>query len=297
MEGAGGDEEDVVGLYRAVLGGHHCALDQRQQVTLHALAGHIPASAAIAGADLVDLVEEDDAGILHEADGLAHDLLFVQQLVGFLGDEDVVRFLHRHAARLGLATKGLAQHVRQVHHANAGTGHAGQLEAGHLRLGADLDLDFLVIKVTLAQLLAEAVTGGRAGAAANEGIEHPLFRQHMGLGLHFLAAQLAHQRDAGLHKVADDLFHITADIADLGELGGFHLDERRIGETCQAAGNLGLADARGSDHENVLRQNLLAHRAFQLLAAPAVAQGNGHGALGILLPDDIAVELGDDFPG
>jgi hypothetical protein len=34
-----------------------------------------------------------------------------------------------------------------------------------------------------------------------------------------------------------------------------------------------------------------------LLAAPAVAQGDGHGALGGWLPDDVVVELGDDFLG
>src|SRR5690606_41033231 len=35
----------------------------------------------------------------------------------------------------------------------------------------------------------------------------------------------------------------------------------------------------------------------QLLAAPAVAQGDGDGALGVGLADDVAVELGDDLAG
>jgi hypothetical protein len=38
MEGAGGHEQDVIGLDHAVLGGHRRAFDQRQQVALHALA-------------------------------------------------------------------------------------------------------------------------------------------------------------------------------------------------------------------------------------------------------------------
>ena len=38
MERAGGDEQDVVGLDRAVLGRDRGAFDQRQQVALHALA-------------------------------------------------------------------------------------------------------------------------------------------------------------------------------------------------------------------------------------------------------------------
>ena len=68
MEGARGDEQDVVGLHRPVLGRDRRALDQRQQVALHALAADIAAVAALAGADLVDLVEEDDAVVLGRGD-------------------------------------------------------------------------------------------------------------------------------------------------------------------------------------------------------------------------------------
>ena len=65
VEGAGGDEQDVVGLHRAVLGRDRRALDDRQQVALHALARDVGAVArALAAGDLVDLVEEDDAGLL-----------------------------------------------------------------------------------------------------------------------------------------------------------------------------------------------------------------------------------------
>jgi len=34
-----------------------------------------------------------------------------------------------------------------------------------------------------------------------------------------------------------------------------------------------------------------------LLAPPAVAQGDGHGALGIVLADDVVVQLGNNLPG
>ena len=34
-----------------------------------------------------------------------------------------------------------------------------------------------------------------------------------------------------------------------------------------------------------------------LLAAPAVAQGDGDRALGVVLADDVAVEFGNDFAG
>ena len=64
VEGAAGDEQDVVGLDRAVLGRDGGALDQRQQVALHALAADVRTHAALARADLVDLVEEHDAVLL-----------------------------------------------------------------------------------------------------------------------------------------------------------------------------------------------------------------------------------------
>ena len=67
VEGARGDEQHVVGLHRPVLGRDGGALDQRQQVALHALAGDVGAGAVGAGGDLVDLVDEDDAAVLGRA--------------------------------------------------------------------------------------------------------------------------------------------------------------------------------------------------------------------------------------
>ena len=60
MERAGRDEQDMVGLHRAVFGGDRGPLDQGQQVALDAFAADA-AAAHVADRDLVDLVEEDDA--------------------------------------------------------------------------------------------------------------------------------------------------------------------------------------------------------------------------------------------
>ena len=54
-------------LHRPVLGRDRRALDQRQQVALHPLAGDVGAAGLGAGADLVDLVDEDDAVLLDRA--------------------------------------------------------------------------------------------------------------------------------------------------------------------------------------------------------------------------------------
>jgi hypothetical protein len=86
--------------------------------------------------------------------------------------------------------------------------------------------------------------------------------------------------DGHVDQVADDGIHILAHIAHLGELGGFDLDERRIGQAGQAARNLGFAHACGADHEDVLGGDFVPQRLIDLLPAPAVAQRNGHGPLG-----------------
>ena len=64
MERARSDEKDVVGLHHAVARGDRRALDQRQQVALHALARDVGARDLAAARDLVDLVEEHDAVLL-----------------------------------------------------------------------------------------------------------------------------------------------------------------------------------------------------------------------------------------
>jgi hypothetical protein len=71
----------------AVLGADHRALDQRQQVALHALAADVGAVAFGALGDLVDLVDEDDAVLLAGLDRLLADLVLVDQLAGLLLDQ------------------------------------------------------------------------------------------------------------------------------------------------------------------------------------------------------------------
>ena len=108
---------------------------------------------------------------------------------------------------------------------------------------------------------------------------------------------LARQLDGGIRQVAHDGFHVAADIADLGKFGGFYLDERCIGQPCQPSCNLGLADTGRADHEDVLRGDFSTQWIIHLHAAPAIAQGNGDGALGGILADDVLVQFLDNFSG
>ena len=92
MESARGNEQDVIGLHRPVLGRDRRAFDQRQEIALHALARDVGAAASSPRArDLVDLVEEDDAVVLDVVDRLPDDRFVVEQLVGFFGDQQVMR--------------------------------------------------------------------------------------------------------------------------------------------------------------------------------------------------------------
>ncbi len=59
--------------------------------------------------------------------------------------------------------------------------------------------------------------------------------------------------------------------------------------------DLGLADAGGSDHQDVLGRDFVAQLGRDILPAPAVAQRDRDRALGVVLADDIAIELGDDL--
>ena len=65
----------------------------------------------------------------------------------------------------------------------------------------------------------------------------------------------------------------------------------------EPARDFGLAHAGRADHDDILRGDLLAQRRFDLLPAPAVAQGYGHRALGFGLADDVPVKFSDGFLG
>ena len=111
----------------------------------------------------------------------------------------------------------------------------------------------------------------------------------------FLHGLFAVALDGDFHQIADDRVHIAAHIAHLGELGRLDLDEGRVGEPRQTAGDLGLAYAGRADHQDVLGGDLALQRLRHLGAPPAVAQRHGHGLLGLALADDVLVEFGDDL--
>ena len=127
-------------------------------------------------------------------------------------------------------------------------------------------------------------------------VQHPLFRDFAGLDLDFLFFFFFDHVYREVREVADDRLDIPPDVAHFSEFGSFDLDKRRLRQFGEATRNFGLADAGGADHDDILRHDLLAQILGNLLAPPAVTQRDGDGALGFLLPDDIAVKLRNNLP-
>ncbi|MNO80688.1 hypothetical protein D3C76_719020 [compost metagenome] len=301
------DEQDMVGLDHAQFGVDGAAFDQRQQVALNALAGHIGAADVAALGHFVDFVDEHDTVLFNRFQGLGLELFFVDQAARFFLADHLQRFLDLELARLALALAHVGEQVLQL------VGHLfharrrGNLDAHGIR---HFDLDFLVVQLAFAQALAEQLAGvgiaaGLRGFFAEagdprlrqQGVEDAVFGGVFGAVAHADDLLLAEHLQRGIGQVADDRFDVTAYIADFGELGRFDLDERRVGQLGQAAGDFGLADTGRADHQDVLRRHLGTQLGRQLHAPPAVAQGDGHGALGVVLADDVAVEFVDDLAG
>src|SRR5262249_14187392 len=159
------------------------------------------------------------------------------------------------------------------------------------------DLDFLVVELAGAQLLAERVLGRGAGILTDQGVDYTLLGVLLRARLHVLALPFARLRDCDFDEIAHDLLDVAADIAHFGEFRRLDLEEWRACEPGEAAGDFGLADAGRTDHQDVLGQHLLAQLLVELQPPPAVTQRNRDRALGVALADDEAVEFRDDFAG
>src|SRR6266480_5483376 len=145
------------------------------------------------------------------------------------------------------------------------TGHAGNFEQRYAAAGRlHLDFDFLVVELAGAQPFAEGILGRGAGVLADQRIHHAILGGELRASAHVPAFSLPHLGDCDFHQIAYDLLDVAPDIADLGELGRFDLDERGPGEPGEAPGNLRFADAGRADHQDVLGQDLFAQLFIEL---------------------------------
>ncbi len=171
------------------------------------------------------------------------------------------------------------------------------------------------LDVLLLGMLASAL-GRHVGHGAFEHLEQGL--------LHALAGNVAGDRDvlAGLADLVDfidvedaplggldvevgrvqelqqQVLHVLAHVAGLGQRGGVADGEGDVENAGQGLGQQGLAGAGRADHEDVRLVDL----DLALLGAvhePLVMAVYGHGQdlLGPLLPDDVLVQVFDEFAG
>src|SRR5262245_12566276 len=223
------------------------ALDQPQQVTLHDLSRYIGANTPIAGADLVDLVEENNAVVLNRADRFLYQLVLVQQLVGLLVNQDLVGLLDSDAPGLSATSSEFAENVAYRDCAHLGPRDPGDLEHRHAARRLYLNIDLFFVELARAQLLAKTVARRRAGVGAHQRIEHALLCGEMRARRHVLALALPGLDDCGFHEITHDLFNVASHVADLGELGRLHLDERGTRQPGEPARDLGFAYAGWSN--------------------------------------------------
>src|ERR1035437_4374793 len=279
---------------------HGGALDDGEDVALYALAAHVRPVPAFAPRVFVDFVEEDDAARSHALQRHAGHLVHVDELLLLLLHQVIERLGHAHFAAARLLAEEAGQHVLDVDAHLLDPGVAGDLERGGAILHLDLHQAF--VQLALAQALTEFLAGAldafaRLRLRRHEQVEEAVLGVHFGAVRHLVEPLFPHYVDRDIHQVADHRFHVASHVAHFGELAGFDLEERRVGETRQAAGQLRLAHARGADHEDVLGHDLFGHFGRELLAPDAVTQGDGHGALGIGLPHHVLLQFAHDFPG
>ena len=184
------------------------------------------------------------------------------------------------APRLGALPEGFAEHVVEIDHADMRAWHAGNFEAWN---AASVSATWISISLSSSspsrrRLRKASLVAGLAFAPTSA-LSTRSSACRCAFARTSLRLPVAHEADRRLDKIAHDLIHVAADIADFGELRRLNFKKGRIGELCEPARNLGLADAGWADHQDILRENLLAHILVELLPAPAIAKRNGDRAL------------------
>src|SRR5258706_3075633 len=114
MKCARRNEENVVGANHAVTRIHRGPFHDRQNVALHAFAGYVWPVATFSSGDLVDLIQKDDAALLHTLYGYARDLVHIYEPLLFFLDQILERLRDFHLALLSALAKQVREHVLKV---------------------------------------------------------------------------------------------------------------------------------------------------------------------------------------
>ena len=77
MKRARGNEQNMIGIDRAIFRTDHGAFDQRQQIALYTFAADITATRIAARADFINFIQKHDAIFLHRFDRSAGDTVII----------------------------------------------------------------------------------------------------------------------------------------------------------------------------------------------------------------------------
>ena len=77
MECSRCDKQNVIGSHHSIAAINGSSFHNRQNVTLHALAGNVRSMAAFAARNFVDFVQEYDSRVFHAIDGHARNLVHI----------------------------------------------------------------------------------------------------------------------------------------------------------------------------------------------------------------------------
>jgi len=153
----------------------------------------------------------------------------------------------------------------------------------------------LIALVVVSRCCRSAIGAGPGTGRGQQQVQQPVLGRFSRLALHIgMRAGFGHV-DCLLDQVADHALDVAPVIADFRIARRFDFDERRAGERREPPRDLRLADAGRADHQNIFRRHFALQIGIKLLAPPAVSQRNRDGALGRVLADDVAVQLGDNL--
>ena len=244
-------------------------------------------------ADLVDLVDEDDAGLLHPIDGGARHAVHVDELLLLFLPQRVERLGDRHAALARAPLKQAAGSMSLTLMSTSSTDDPAMIsndgnDARGRRSRA-------ACGPTARRGAARAASRASAAPAPEsrprprrtprrrqrrqQEVEHALLGGELRLLAHFRGPFFPDELHGDLGQIADHRLDVAPDIPDLGEFRRLDLQEGGLRELRQPARDLGLADPGRADHEDVLRRHLLRHLGGKLLPAHAVPERDRDGAL------------------
>src|SRR6516162_2626985 len=140
----------MISAHHTVAGVDRRALDNGQDIALHALAAHVGAVPTLTAGDLVDLVQKDNSGLLGAFYSNSSDLVHVDKTVLLLLNQIVHRLGHTHLALLGPLVEKSGEDILDVNTHLFDTLRRDDLESWKAAF-SHVDLDLTIIQLALAE--------------------------------------------------------------------------------------------------------------------------------------------------